>query len=490
MKELISKIKEKDNICIFFLFLIISLGVILSLSIEASDEVWNFQNVYKMYNGLKIYEDINVIITPLFFWCAQLMLELFGSNLFIFRISHCILMTFLFFYTYILLKKLNIPKSISITTVLVIAVQQEFGLMRTAFNYNNMALLFFIIGVYFLINEKTRKKIWIQSLITIIIILIKQNMGIYYLIGNIIYILISKNEVKEKIKKSIKYVSIILLGGIIFIIYLILDNNLYNFYSYVFGGLSEFAKENLAFNIVNVCFVASMLVLNTIISFMILKKPICTEEEKNNIKILLIFSMLLMLVCYPIFNDLHIFIGIYLIIINLVYIIYTLFSDFKKGIQKVTNVINIILIIGMLIYSLYNLYMWANIITDETYPYTWEDPFFGGIIEDTEEYEKGENIIAYIKDNEKNVVVLSYKAAMYMVPLNRNNGDLDLIFKGNFGLKGEDGVIEELQNMENTQFLILKDEEDKIYQESDKIKDYIKSTKECIGEIEDFYIYE
>ena len=70
MKNIIEKIKRKDNIVIFILFFLISLGISLNIYLESSDEVWNFQNVYKMYNGFKIYEEINVIITPLFFYMA------------------------------------------------------------------------------------------------------------------------------------------------------------------------------------------------------------------------------------------------------------------------------------------------------------------------------------------------------------------------------------------------------------------------------------
>ena len=45
MKNIIEKIKRKDNIVIFILFFLISLGISLNIYLESSDEVWNFQNV-------------------------------------------------------------------------------------------------------------------------------------------------------------------------------------------------------------------------------------------------------------------------------------------------------------------------------------------------------------------------------------------------------------------------------------------------------------
>ena len=199
MRNIIEKVKQKDNVLLFLLMLFISAGIGLSLEFSSNDEIWNFQNVYKMYNGFKIYEDINVIITPLFFWCAEFIFQIFGANLVIFRLSHCFLMSILFVYTYKLLKKLQIPKLISALVVFMLCFQVFFALIRTAFNYNNMALLFFVIGVYYLINEKTRKNILIQAIITILIFLTKQNMGIYYGIANVIYWMISNNKIEKKI---------------------------------------------------------------------------------------------------------------------------------------------------------------------------------------------------------------------------------------------------------------------------------------------------
>ena len=254
MKNIISKVKEKDNIAVFILFFLISLGISLNLYIEASDELWNFQNVYKMYNGFKIYEEINVIITPLFFWCKEILFSILGANLFVFRICHSFLMGILFLYTYKILKKLKIPKVLSILIILLMAAQEFFLIIRTSFNYNNMALLFFIMGVYYLLNEKTRPKKYIQAIITILIILTKQNMGIYYLIGNILYLSIQSKTIKEKIKDNIKYLVIVLLGMAFFLIYLILNHNLYNFINYALGGLGEFANENLNFDISSIIF--------------------------------------------------------------------------------------------------------------------------------------------------------------------------------------------------------------------------------------------
>lgn len=489
MKNIINQIKRKDNIVVFILFFLISLGIGLNIYLEASDEIWNFQNVYKMYNGFKIYEEINVIITPFFFWVSEAIFHILGANLCVFRLSNCVMMAILFLYTYKIFKKLNLPKPLSLLAVFFIILQQFFLLIRICFNYNTMALLFFVIGVYYLINEKTKNNVFIQAIITILIILTKQNTGIYYLLGNIIYLCISKNSIKEKVKGVLKYISIILIGGIAFIIYLIVDNNLLNFLNYTFGGVLEFANENLIFDISGIAFMISVMAINIIVSIFFIIKNHVSNKEKENIKILLIFSIMLSILCYPIFNWTHIIIGTYLIIINIVYILYLLLKDFEKGIRKIAKITDMIIIIAMIVFSGFNMYTWVYMLTSEDYPYSWEDPFFGGMM-GKEEYEENEKVIKYIEENEKNVVVLSNRAALYMIPLKRNNGDFDLPFKGNLGIKGEDGLIEKVNNMKNVQFLIYKNEDKSIYQESEKVKEYVKNTKKYVNNIEGFEIYE
>ena len=489
MKNIISKVKEKDNIAVFILFFLISLGISLNLYIEASDELWNFQNVYKMYNGFKIYEEINVIITPLFFWCTEILFSILGANLFVFRICHSFLMGILFLYTYKILKKLKIPKVLSILIILLMAAQEFFLIIRTSFNYNNMALLFFIMGAYYLLNEKTRPKISIQAIITILIILTKQNMGIYYLIGNILYLSIQSKTIKEKIKDNIKYLAIVLLGMVFFLIYLILNHNLYNFINYALGGLGEFANENLNFDISSIIFLLGISITNTCVNIKLLQKNVFSTKQKENIKILWVFSLMLSFICYPIFNMAHIVMGTYLTIINIIYVIFTLFEDFKYKMQKVIKIITAGAILCSVIFSIYNLYKWTNIMTSHTYPYTWDHPFFGGVI-GKNDYEKNEKVIAYIEENNKDVIVFSNRAALYMIPLKRNNGDFDLPFKGNLGIKGEDGLIEKIEEKENVQYLIFKEENESIYQETTKVKDYIKNNKNYVGEIEGFEIYE
>lgn len=109
-----------------------------------------------------------------------------------------------------------------------------------------------------------------------------------------------------------------------------------------------------------------------------------------------------------------------------------------------------------------------------------------------EDFEKIETICDYIKEQEKynvDVKVLSYKADLYMVNLNKNNGIFDLAFIGNLGKDGEEGLINEIKKLNNTLILFESDSDNIFWQESKLARDYIIDNYKKIGEIEEYSIY-
>ena len=489
MKKMIKKIKEKDNLIVFLLILCISFGISMNMFISSNDEIWNFQNVYKMYNGFKIYQDINVIITPMFFWCANMIFHILGANLFVFRISHCFVMAILFLFIYKILKKIDIPKSIALLVILLLSVQEFFLIIRTSFNYNNMAFMFTVIGIYVLISNKSKRNWIIQAIISILIFLTKQNIGIYYILATIIYRMISNDTKTQKIKQIVKYITLTGIGIVLFLLGMLIDNNLLNFLNYTFGGILEFADENVIIEIPCVIYIVGITIINAIVSIFIIKKKYFLKEQEENIKILFTFSIVFLLISYPIVNWSHVLLGTMISVINLVYIVYTIFKDFEKNFCKIVKIIDFLFVIILIAFVGYHIMVWGYHIKSNEYPYSWEEPFFGGIIQ-KEEYETNKRVVEYIKNNDKNVIVLSNRAALYMIPLKRNNGDFDLPFKGNFGMKGEKGLIEKVQNITNTTFLIYENESSIYYQEVEETKEYIKNNKQYTGKIEKFSIYE
>lgn len=61
------KFIKKYDIDVVIIILLLITPIIFCTYMGFEDELWNFANTYKIYNGYKVYKDINIIITPLFF---------------------------------------------------------------------------------------------------------------------------------------------------------------------------------------------------------------------------------------------------------------------------------------------------------------------------------------------------------------------------------------------------------------------------------------
>ena len=69
------------NALIIGLSSIIVYAFIYLVLVVSGDELWNFNNAYKMYNGYTLYKDSNLIITPFFFYIAYALFDIFSPLL-------------------------------------------------------------------------------------------------------------------------------------------------------------------------------------------------------------------------------------------------------------------------------------------------------------------------------------------------------------------------------------------------------------------------
>ena len=161
-----------------------------------------------------------------------------------------------------------------------------------------------------------------------------------------------------------------------------------------------------------------------------------------------------------------------------------LLSDILRK-SKVINVISII-IVGIFAFVSICL-QFNNLVAEGNIEYA--KPYLGvKVLPDTGK--DIEEICNYVKKNDNNginTIILSCNADLYMNMLNRTNNKFDLPFLGNLGSEGENGIINELKNLKNTQVLLLKD--GMKYQESEKIWNFVVDNFKKIGEVGNYYIY-
>lgn len=118
-------------------------------------------------------------------------------------------------------------------------------------------------------------------------------------------------------------------------------------------------------------------------------------------------------------------------------------------------------------------------------------PYFGARL-DTKEIKQINLLKDYITDkNQKgiDVIICSSKSAFVMVPLKQNHGAYDLIFYGNLGYDGIEKMKQDILSRENTEFLVLKSEDDMFEQEVTEIRDFIIEKLTRYGEFLNYDVY-
>ena len=314
-------IKKHDNIFVIMLIFLSIFGITLNTSITNTDELWNFQNVYKMYNGFQIYKDANIIITPLFFLIGEILFKIFGANFLVFRFYNIFIMVNIYFFTYLILKELKISKKLAVICIMSLIVYKKFGLTLIQANYNTMALMFCLIGIF--INfKKYKNNVIYQAIILFLVFITKQNIGLYYGLGLLFYELVGTKKIIEKIKNLFTEILVFLIFFLILILHFYTNNNLYNFINYTVLGISEFAMENVIIEYSSLIAMLFIFFTDIILTMNFLKnyKFNIHEEEKKNLILLNCFSIPLVFIMFPIFNMAHYLIGIHVSLILFIYI--------------------------------------------------------------------------------------------------------------------------------------------------------------------------
>ena len=148
-------LKNKFLLPIILVLLSIFLISIYMIPVEPYDELWNFQNTYKMYNNYQIYSDANVIITPLFYIIGLGFFKLFGATLITFRYYNILIFSLYFVLLYMIFKKLKVSNHLNIL-FLIICFIQIYSVINGGANYNTLYINFIFLGIlsYLYLSEK------------------------------------------------------------------------------------------------------------------------------------------------------------------------------------------------------------------------------------------------------------------------------------------------------------------------------------------------
>lgn len=489
---------EKNLFLLSFIFLIIGIVIchIFTVPFEPFDELWNFQNIYKISNGLTIYQDANVIITPLFFTLGSSFLKIFGVSIISFRCFNILIFGTYFVLLYYIFKTLKIEKHLNIL-FLILSLVQILPIINGGANYNSLSFVFVFLGLLIYLKLQDKKTFhYLQGIIIFLIFFTKQNIGIFYTIGILFFEYIYKKNWKTFITNQIKklVIFIILLTLSLTIFYT--NGNLLDFINFAFGGLLDFGNSNL--NIENspytifLCLIILCLYFYILLNKKIFSERIINLERRKNLHLIGCIIIPITLSVFPIINTAHFmyFLPLYLIIL-FYFLDFTILKEIfnTEKSYKIINIISIILLLSLIIRMLFGYFVENKEYVKIT---NTSSPFYQMTIT-RENYNKISVITDYIKRKNAeniNVIIIASDSALSMVPLKQNHKEFDLVFNGNLGYDGESKMIEKIKNSENTEFLIFSSEEDCFWQESEIIRTFITENLTKTGEILNYSIYE
>lgn len=491
MKKNINKILAIISIILIVLSFLISL---VYMPLLPSDELWNFQNVFKMCNGFKIYNDSNVIITPLFFYIEFIILKIFGASILNFRISNLLIILLSFFFIYKILKNIKIEKCIRILALALIFNNTFLFLVSNGPNYNVLAVLFFMIGLYYYISNKNSN--FIQGFIVFLIFFTKQTTGIFYILAIFIYELYKYKFSKIFFKNQLEKLIAFFIPSLIIVLILLLNGNLINCINYTFGGLFDFSKNNFAFspNTFDAIIIFATYVLG--ISLIISKKNLIklgfSKDFFDTLILLIIFTSCASLILYPIFNIAHTLMVIPFFFITLAYIFNAMFKDHFSD-TKTQTIIYVLstLVLLILFFNNINDIILPHKDVGTTFISDKNSPFFGAFLfdEDVKMLNELDNYISFKNNNGTDVIICSGYSAYVMIPLKQSHSAYDLIFYGNLGYNGIEKMKQDILEKEYTEFLVKKDYSDENNQFVTEITDFIKENLTKCGEILNFDVY-
>ena len=482
---------EHDIFTIILIFIIMTSFFALRADIKSIDEIWTFSNTYKLYNGYIIYKDFNVVQTPIFFYIGNIIFRLLSPTYFTFKVYNVLIITAVYTTIYILFKELDIKKTIALSCTLGMFLFNSVLVLAGA-NYNCLVMFFVLLGL--LINSSKSKSFYKNLLSGVLIFLIfftKQNIGLFYITGLIIYNVYRSIMVKSTKEYALDFLIQLLIFGILFGVTLIqmhMRGNLESFISYSMIGIREFNRNIFMNNDFQKIIFVNELLIHIGLAIIVNKVYLRDKEIQYRSELFFIQGIMFLFIQYPIFNRYHRVLSNIIISIYWIYIVYELLKNntelLKK--EKYLKLLNTIVIITMLSFSVLNLFKYFNSIEKTEYEIYYGVNFN---YETKQDIDLICNYISEQKEQGEDVIILSKYAMLYMTPLKINNGKFDMSLIGNLGKEGEEGLIRDIESLQKTIVLIVSDKSNIMYQESNRAREFIMDNFEYQGEIGKFMIY-
>lgn len=426
---------NKKNIIkylILFVYFFISLVFIFTLS--RGDTYVNFGFSYAVSMGEIPYNDFNMVISPLSPYLYSVGLFL-SKNIIVYYLEQSLFLCVLFYFVEKIVNKKYL------LFLLVLSIPFPIAMVSVLYpGYNFLVLLLFIIFVYCF----DKNKYYLLGFLLGLIFCTKQTIGLVLFIPTLYYLF---KDRKIFIKMFIGY----MIPIIVLLIYLLFNNNLFNYIDLCFLGLFDFGNNNSSIDI----YYLIMLLLE--ILYFIIK----IIKDKNNL--LLYYCLLFSSVSLPIIDYYHV--SLFLVIVFL-FIIKDI--NIEDRLYKYIVIFTICLDI---IWAVITYYYISNIII-----VNYNN--FGLSISTENDYKYTNELLEYVDSLDKEVIYFMRGSEnyFYKITTNRKLDFFDLPNYGNYGYDGLNKMKKRINDKKDVYFVIDR----KLVKNNNPFQQYIKELGQLI----------
>ena len=209
------------------IFILIILWQLLSGK-TTYDYFWSYGFSLKLANGLVAYRDFNMVTTPFTQMFFAIFLFIFGKGIHIYIIFYSFVLTLICYLLDVLYGKNGL-----VVVALMFISPNILPIFMSSCNYN---FLLFLLLLILILCERKKVNPLIIGIVLGLSFFTKQNIGILFILVDLIYSFRQKTFFKKLLGIFIVF--------LIFFAYFILTNSLYDFFDQCFFGLVNFEKEN------------------------------------------------------------------------------------------------------------------------------------------------------------------------------------------------------------------------------------------------------
>lgn len=501
------------ELVVIFLFFMVPLIIRYAFSVPDMDEIWNYQFARRILYGQIPYKDFYMLQTPFSAQVNALFLQLFSDKLIVLRIVGVFINSLNGVIIYLILR--NIRKSIFLSFV---TVSIFFGLvfLYPQNNYSWYAILFLSISLLLELrkindNENSINKNWYDMGTGIFLglaTITKQNIGILGITASFTflfyyYAIINKNykeqyfSVKEKLLPNI-FISIALKSfgwiGIVGteILYLRINGALNNFIdqTIISAGTffdycslpysSLFYSEFILFKILAVLMPLAMITLLTLAIF---RKQPC--NQKKTMMLIFLYSFVNFSTVFPIADPIHLILAMPLPVICFMLL-------FNQKTPKQEDNIMASRFITLIFMTMIGFIAVSSILNMGSNNSVQNIKHYENIPlpnEAVETLKKVDEFIIQEENSGKQIYFLNYRAAFYLIPLDKFNYKFDITFYGNMGSNGEEEMIEKLSSSSNIIVLIKGENMLPNRQETKGFETYVRTNMNYMTSVKGFDAY-